>query len=108
MSRLQLSFLGTPIIEVDGVSVGLETRKSLALLAYVSLSNQENPREVLATLFWGEFDQKHALSNLRRNLASLNKKLKIQSLVPTRETIAIKSSPDLWIDINEFTTHQEL
>jgi ATP/maltotriose-dependent transcriptional regulator MalT/DNA-binding SARP family transcriptional activator len=108
MSQLRLSFLGTPIIELDKQLVGLETRKSLAILTYISLTKQEIPREVLATLFWGEYDQVHALSSLRRNLSSLNKSLKFDWLVTRRETISLRSYTDLWVDTEEFMAQQDL
>jgi len=108
MSQLRLLFLGTPIIELDKQPVGLETRKSLAILAYISLSKQEVPREVLATLFWGEYDQVHAQSNLRRNLSSLNKNLKFDWLVTSREAIGLRSFTDLWVDTEEFIAQQDL
>jgi LuxR family maltose regulon positive regulatory protein len=108
MSQLRLSFLGTPIIELDKQLIGLETRKSLAILAYISLTRQEIPREVLATLFWGEYDQVHALSSLRRNLSSLNKNLKFDWLVTRRESIGLRSFNDLWVDTEEFITQQDL
>jgi len=108
MSQLRLSFLGTPIIELDKQLIELETRKSLAILTYISLSKQEVPREVLATLFWGEYDQIHAQSNLRRNLSSLNKSINFGWLVSKRESIGLRSSPDLWMDIDEFIAQQDL
>jgi DNA-binding SARP family transcriptional activator len=75
MPILRLSWLGPPTIEIDGRSLRLEMRKTLALLAYLSLSPQSPSRETLATLFWPEFDQQHSLTNLRRNLFSLSKSL---------------------------------
>ena len=65
MPILRLYWLGSPVIEVDGRSLRLEMRKTLALLAYLSLSPQSPSRETLATMFWPEFDQQHALTNLR-------------------------------------------
>ena len=75
MPILRLSWLGPPAIEVDGRPLHLEMRKTLAFLAYLSLSPQSSSRETLATMFWPEFDQQHSLTNLRRNLFSLARSL---------------------------------
>ena len=40
MPDLQLYWLGFPVIECDGRPLRLEMRKTLALLAYLSLSSQ--------------------------------------------------------------------
>ena len=45
MSILRMSWLGSPAIECDGNSIQLEMRKTLALLAYLSLSSQSISRE---------------------------------------------------------------
>ena len=69
METLKLHWLGHPLVELKGKPVKLETRKAAALLAYVSLSPEECPREVLATMFWQEGNQQKALANLRRTLS---------------------------------------
>ena len=52
MVDLRLCWLGSPSIEYDGGPLRLEMRKTLALLAYLSLSPQNPTRETLAALFW--------------------------------------------------------
>ena len=75
MTGLRVSWLGTPLIELDGQPIRLETRKATALLAYCCLSPQILSREVLANLFWPEYDQKHTQANLRRSLYAINHSL---------------------------------
>jgi len=102
MSILRLFWLGPPAIEVDGCPLRLEMRKTYALLAYLSLSPQNPSRETLATMFWPEFDQKHSLTNLRRNLFSLAKSLPPGLLETDRERIGLRRVDWLQVDVEEF------
>ena len=104
MPILHLSWLGPPVIEVDGRPLRLEMRKTLALLAYLSLSPQRPSRETLAALFWPELDQQHALTNLRRNLFSLARSLPPGLLETDRERIGLSSVDWLQVDVGEFRT----
>ena len=47
MPNLQLYFLGTPLVEVDGQRVDVERRKALALLAYLALTPGAHRRDIL-------------------------------------------------------------
>ncbi|MGE5222502.1 MAG: AfsR/SARP family transcriptional regulator, partial [Omnitrophica WOR_2 bacterium] len=105
MSSLLISLLGHPEIVLEGKTVRLETRKSLAILAYLSLQEREIPREVLAAMFWAEFDQQHSQANLRRNIGSLNEKLNFAWIASDREVIALKNRSGLWLDVEEFNGH---
>lgn len=40
MSRLTLSLFGPPLIELDGSPVTTDTRKAVALLAYLAMTRQ--------------------------------------------------------------------
>jgi LuxR family maltose regulon positive regulatory protein len=98
----RLSWLGPPVIKADDHPLRLEMRKTLALLAYLSLSPQSPTRETLATMFWPEFDQQHSLTNLRRNLFSLAKSLQPGLLETDREKIGLRRGAWLQIDVEEF------
>ncbi len=102
MAVLKLCWLGPPSIEYDGRSIRLEMRKTLALLAYISLSPQAPTREILAALFWPENDQQHALANLRRNLSSLARDLPPGVLEISRERIGLQRTGSLEMDVEEF------
>jgi LuxR family transcriptional regulator, maltose regulon positive regulatory protein len=99
---LKLSWLGPPCAELDGVQLHFETRKVSALLAYLSLTPKSNPREILATLFWPDFDQAHSLANLRRALGSLNRILPSGILQADREAIQWLEAAPAQIDVLEF------
>lgn len=102
MAILRLFLLGPPAIEYDGRPLPLEMRKNLALLAYLSLSPHPPTRESLATLFWPEYDQQHAMANLRRGLSSLARSLPLEMLEVDRDTIGIKRQDSLVVDVDEF------
>lgn len=95
---LRLCWLGHPRIELSGGQVRLETRKTTALLAYLSLIEHPQSREKLAMLFWPEFDQSRAPANLRRAIASLHASLPGDWLESERDTLGL-SSTSVWIDV---------
>jgi LuxR family transcriptional regulator, maltose regulon positive regulatory protein len=102
MVILKLFWLGPPAVELDGHPLRLEMRKTLALLAYLSLSPQKPTRETLASLFWPDNDQQHALSSLRRNLFSLARSLPPGFLEADREKIGLQREHWLYVDVEEF------
>ncbi len=104
MTFLKFRWLGPPEIESDGRPLLLEMRKSLALLAYLSLSPQYSTRETLATLFWPEYDQQHSMASLRRSLSSLKGSLPPGILNIGRESVGIRKLDCLKIDVDEFIT----
>lgn len=101
METLKLYWLGTPLIELRGRAVKLETRKAAAMVAYLSLTPRECQRETLATMFWPEGSQQKALANLRRTLSSLNSNLP-KWIEANRETITLKRNVKFWVDVEAF------
>jgi predicted ATPase/DNA-binding SARP family transcriptional activator len=73
MAGLTLYLFGPPRLELAGADVRLDTRKAVALLAYLALTGQAHSRETLAALLFPEYDDDRAFANLRRTLWSLNK-----------------------------------
>src|SRR5579859_4900600 len=103
MSRLALYLLGSPRIERDGAPVEVDTRKAIALIAYLALSGQRQSRDTLAALLWPDYDQSHARATLRRTLSALNKALDGDWLDVARETVGLRATADLWVDVNRFS-----
>jgi len=102
MPQLKLFLLGTPRIERDGAPVEVDTRKAVALLAYLAVSRQPHSRDTLAALFWPEHDQTRARAVLRRTLSALNKALDGPWLEVDRESIGLRRSEPLWTDMDQF------
>jgi DNA-binding SARP family transcriptional activator/predicted ATPase len=71
VSKLVISTLGSPRIEVDGASVHVDTRKAIALLVYLATTERTQSRDHLAGLLWPDYDQERARAALRRTLSAL-------------------------------------
>ena len=102
MPRLALTLFGSPRIELDQRPITVDTRKAIALLAYLALARQPHSRDALAALLWPEYDQSHAYAALRRTLSALNKALGGYGLAIERETIGLDDQADIWIDAEQF------
>lgn len=68
---LAVSLLGPPRIERGDRVVPVDTRKAIAILAYLAVTGHRQPRERLAAMFWPEADAERARGALRRTLSSL-------------------------------------
>lgn len=102
MSRLALTLFGPPRIERDGSPVNTDTRKAIALIAYLAVTQQPHSRDTLAALLWPEYDQPHARATLRRTLSALHKALAGTWLRIDRETLSLDQQEGFWLDIEEF------
>src|SRR5205085_6247028 len=58
-----------------GPIVTLRRRKVEALTAYLAVRRQRTPREILATLLWGDRSEEQARHNLRQTLLILKQSL---------------------------------
>lgn len=102
MPGLKLFFLGPPRIELDDVSLELESRKGVALVAYLALTSQSHSRDALSTLFWPDSDQHQARSYLRHALWLLKKALGDSWLEISRERVGLQAEADIWLDVHAF------
>lgn len=107
MPRLVMHLFGSPHMEVDGSAVEVDTRKAIALLAYLAVSGTAHQRDTLAVLLWPDYDQTSARAALRRTLSTLNRALDRDSedgqiLEITRESISLSARADYWLDVSEF------
>ena len=101
MSRLTLRLLGSPRVERDGAPIVVDTRKAIALLVYLAMTEGQHRRDVLAALLWPDYDQDHARAALRRTLSALNRALQGHWLKADRSIVAL-ASDSLWLDVREF------
>ena len=97
---MKLYLLGSPRIEQAGHAVDFDTRKAPALLAYLALTGQPQPRETLATLLWAETDDEHARGSLRRTLSALRRVFDEAALRIDRDVVTL--GDDAWSDVAEF------
>jgi ABC-type oligopeptide transport system substrate-binding subunit/DNA-binding SARP family transcriptional activator len=102
MSKLKLYLLGPPRLERDGISLEFDTRKNMALVAYLGVTGESHTRETLITLLWPELEPSRARAGLRRNLSVLKKALDGEWLVVERETIGTDPKAGFWSDLDQF------
>ncbi|MEZ4660946.1 MAG: BTAD domain-containing putative transcriptional regulator [Caldilineaceae bacterium] len=102
MTTLHLYLFGPPRVELDGVTIHVERRKVLALLAYLAVSPQRHSRDVLATLLWPGYDQSEARAHLRRTLSNLTSAIGKEWLEISRQHIGMARRPGLWVDVVSF------
>jgi DNA-binding SARP family transcriptional activator/tetratricopeptide (TPR) repeat protein len=88
---LNVALLGPPHIEYDGRPVHFDTRKAVALLALVSMSEQPLSRDRLAVMLWPDSDDERARGALRRTV-SVTAAGVGDALVVSRTTIALDES----------------
>jgi DNA-binding SARP family transcriptional activator len=101
VSTLALRLLGPPRIEREGAPIEVDTRKAIALIAYLAVTGEPHSRESLANLLWPDYDQRHAHAALRRTLSTLNKALAGQHLQIGREAVALEAA-GVWLDVAAF------
>jgi DNA-binding SARP family transcriptional activator len=101
MAGLDLALLGPPRIEVDGEPLRVDTRKAVALLAYLAVTGRPARRETLADLLWPEYEPGNARAALRRTLSTLRGALDGRWLSSSGETVALAGA-DLELDVARF------
>ena len=87
--RLDIRVLGPVQVAVDGAPLVVDTRKAVALLAYVAVTARPASRETLAALLWPDSADGEARGALRRTLSVLNSALGGHGLTIDRHTVTI-------------------
>lgn len=67
---LDIKLLGQPDVSISGRPVVVDTRKAIALLAYLVVEKSAS-RDTLSGLFWADASQERARATLRRTLSAL-------------------------------------
>lgn len=99
---LRLVLFGAPRIELDSRPASVDTRKALALAAYLAVTRQPQTRDALAGLLWPEYDPGRARATLRRTLSALHGALGGRYLAIVRETVALDTTDGVWTDVGAF------
>ena len=101
MPRTTVLLLGAPRIEHDGDPIEVDTRKAIALLAYLAVTRRRHARDVLAGLLWPEYNQGRARAALRRTLSSLGRARAEGWLEVDREGVELNRER-VWVDVDRF------
>ncbi len=102
MPELEIYLLGPPRIWRGGQVVEMDTRKAVALLAYLALSGTPQSRDGLAAFLWPDFDESRARAALRRTLSTLKRGIGPAFLDIARDNLGLVSRPGLWLDVRVF------
>lgn len=98
---IQFHFLGAPRLEKNNRRIEPDTRKAIALAAYLALTRTAHERDELAVFLYPEADATHARAALRRTLSTLKTALGETVLDIERETIALNAA-SVRVDVQEF------
>ena len=99
---LQVFLFGLPRLVRNGEGVTVGRKKTLAMLAYLTVTGQIHSRDILATLFFPENDAQSARANLRREIYWLGQALGKQILSVDREKAGIHQPSLIWADVLSF------
>ena len=88
--RISIHLLGPVAVEVGGAPLAVDTRKAIALLAYLAVTRRPASRESLAALLWPDADGPAARAALRRTLSVLNAGLGVGALAIDRNAVALR------------------
>ena len=69
----------------------VDTRKAVALVAYLAIEDQSFRRDSLAALLWPEHDSNQARGALRRTLSTLKKAMGGEGILADRATVGLSS-----------------
>ncbi|MEO6318064.1 MAG: AAA family ATPase [Acidimicrobiales bacterium] len=97
-----ISLLGAPRIERDGEAVRFDTRKAIALLAFLAVTGRPQRRETLAVLLWPDADEVRARSALRRTLSVVKQGVGDECLLVTRDELALLDDDGTSVDVRSF------
>jgi DNA-binding SARP family transcriptional activator/Tfp pilus assembly protein PilF len=104
LPRTTVLLLGAPRIEHDGEPIEVDTRKAIALVAYLAVTRERHARDALAGLLWPEYNQRRARAALRRTLSSLGEARAEGWLEADRESVGLNRDR-VWIDVDRFREH---
>src|SRR5687767_4507802 len=101
-TRLALHFLGSPQLYLDNEPVSADRRKAVALLAYLAVEGGRHTRDSLSALFWPDYDQSKAFTNLRHTLWELQQAIGEGWINADRETMGLNEEAGVSLDVREF------
>lgn len=101
-TMIRLHLFGPPGFSRDGETIHLDTRKAIALAAYLVLSSAPQARERLAAFLWPNSEECRARGALRRTLCTLRTLVDEESLNVDRDRIALRPGPCFSCDVWDF------
>ncbi|MEZ4713100.1 MAG: AAA family ATPase [Caldilineaceae bacterium] len=102
MPTTRLSLLGPPQFYHNGQSVALNIAKMQALLAYLAVTRQPQPRDHLLALLWAESGEEAARKNMRNRLWQTRQLLGEETITSQGNSLLL--APDVRTDVAHFET----
>ncbi|HEY6628434.1 MAG TPA: BTAD domain-containing putative transcriptional regulator, partial [Acidimicrobiia bacterium] len=103
-ATIDIRLLGPPRIEKAGTPIDVDTRKAIALLAYLTVETTAT-RDRLASLLWPESNTERSRATLRRTLSSL--RTAVGHEIVTADRISVALAEDTPSDIRSFAAELE-
>lgn len=100
-SRAKVFLLGSPCVEHNCEAVKPDTRKAIALLAYLAVTKRRHGRDTLAALLWPDYGRERAHGALRRTLSAL-KSVREEGWLEVDRTSARFVGEEVWVDVDRF------
>ena len=100
---LSISLMGPVDIRIDGAPMEVDTRKAVAILAYLAVEGGSHPRDRFVDLLWPDTDVDRARSSLRRTLSTVRSALGGRWVEADRSHVFLDRT-DVIFDIDAFTT----
>jgi DNA-binding SARP family transcriptional activator/Tfp pilus assembly protein PilF len=104
---IEVRLLGPPRVERDGDRVAFDTRKAVALLAYLAVTDRARSRDALADLLWPGTDPERARGALRRTLSSLRSAIGADLIEATHDHVRLIKGPTITVDVDRFRDLRE-
>ena len=102
---LTIRSFGIPAFALNNQSLShLLTGRTAALLIYLAVTRQPQPRTLLTDLLWENTAEQQAKANLRYCLSNLRKVVD-NYVVAQGETVTFNQELPHWVDITAFTTY---
>ncbi|HSJ28636.1 MAG TPA: BTAD domain-containing putative transcriptional regulator [Acidimicrobiia bacterium] len=105
-SRLSIQLLGSVSVTVDDAPLRVDTKKAVALLAYLASNPEGQVRERLCDLLWPESTPQRARATLRRTLSALRSALGDRWVEADRTFVWLERSEAVTIDVADFEGEQ--
>lgn len=94
--------MGPPDVRIDGVPVTTDTRKAIALLAYLSQRETPPGRDHLVDFLWPNSGPERGRGALRRTISTLRTSLGGRWVVADRERVSLDRR-DFWVDTDDLS-----
>lgn len=101
---LEIRLFGSPEVTADSAYVEVDTRKAIAMLAYLAIERSAD-RDALAGLFWADSSPERSRATLRRTLSALRSGIGADWINADRNRVTIEDG--FICDVHQFRTEVE-